>query len=99
VALKDLIAKWTTVGPEDAEHLGRLVAEWQLLADLSFSDLLLMCRSRETDRLAVVAHMRPYTAQTVYQDDRVGRHMDREEARFTWQALEKERIVREGDPI
>jgi two-component sensor histidine kinase len=99
VALKDLIAKWTTVGPEDAEHLGRLVAEWQLLADLSFSDLLLLCPSHEPDRLAVVAQMRPYTAQTVYQDDQVGRHMDREEAPFTWQALEEERIVREGDPI
>ena len=99
MALKDLIAKWTPMGPEDAEHLGRLVAEWQLLADLSFSDLLLLCPSREPHLLVVVAQMRPYTAQTVYQDDQVGRHMDRAEAPFTWQALEEGRIVREGDPV
>jgi two-component system, sensor histidine kinase PdtaS len=99
MALKDLIAKWTPMGGEDAEHLGRLVAEWQLLADLSFSDLLLMCPSREPDRLVVVAQMRPYTAQTVYQEDQVGRHMSREEAPFTFQALEEGRIVREGDPV
>jgi two-component sensor histidine kinase len=99
MALKDLIAKWTPMGTGDADHLGRLVSEWQLLADLSFSDLLLLCPSREPDLLVVVAQMRPYTAQTVYQDDQVGRHMDRAEAPFTWQAMEEGRIVREGDPV
>jgi two-component system, sensor histidine kinase PdtaS len=99
VALKDLIAQWTPMGIEDAEHLGRLVAEWQLLADLSFSDLLLLCPSHQRGELVVVAQMRPYTAQTLYQDDQVGRHMTREEAPFTFQAMEEERIVREGDPV
>jgi two-component system, sensor histidine kinase PdtaS len=99
VALTDLLAERTLLGPPEAEHLGRLVAEWQLLADLSFSDLLLMCRGRSGEDLVVVAQMRPYTAQTVYQDDQVGRTMGREEAHFTWRALEEGRIVREGDPV
>jgi two-component sensor histidine kinase len=99
VALKDLIAERTDLDGADAEHLARLVAEWQLLADLSFADLLLMCPERGGDGLVVVAQMRPYTAQTVYQEDQVGRTLSREEAHFTWSALEEGRIVREGDPV
>ncbi|MGH2724515.1 MAG: sensor histidine kinase [Actinomycetota bacterium] len=99
MALTDLLAERTGLGPAEADHLARLVAEWQLLADLSFSDLLLMCRVRSGGDLVVVAQMRPYTAQTVYQDDQVGRVMGRDEAHFTWRALEEGRIVREGDPV
>jgi two-component sensor histidine kinase len=99
VALKELIAERTELGPAAADHLVRLVAEWQLLADLSFADLLLLCREREGAGLVVVAQMRPYTAQTVYQDDQVGRLIPPQEAHFTWRALEEGRIVREGEPV
>jgi two-component system, sensor histidine kinase PdtaS len=99
VALKDLIAAHTDLTGEEAQHLARLVGEWQLLSDLSFSDLLLMCRADEQAGLVVVAQMRPYTAQTVYQEDQVGRFIGRPEAHFTWRALEDGRIVREGDPV
>jgi two-component sensor histidine kinase len=99
VALKDLIAEHTELGGAETEHLARLVAEWQLLADLSFADLLLFALGREADRLVVLAQMRPYTAQTVYQEDQVGRLLHRAEASFTWRALEEGRIVREGDPV
>jgi two-component sensor histidine kinase len=99
VALRDLIAERTELGTREADHLVRLVAEWQLLADLAFADLLLVCRERGGDGLVVVAQMRPYTAQTVYQDDQVGRLIPQREAQFTWRALEEGRIVREGDPI
>jgi two-component system, sensor histidine kinase PdtaS len=99
VALKDLIAERTDLDGADAEHLARLVAEWQLLADLSFADLLLMCPERGGDGLVVVAQMRPYTAQTVYQEDQVGRRLSRGEAHFTWSAMEEGRIVREGEPV
>jgi two-component system, sensor histidine kinase PdtaS len=51
-----------------------IVSDWQILADLSFSDLLMFCRDPEvTNQLVVVAQMRPYTAQTIYQEDLVGR--------------------------
>jgi two-component sensor histidine kinase len=99
MALKELIAERTDLDPRQADHLVRLVAEWQLLADLSFADLLLLCRERDGDGLVVVAQMRPYTAQTVYQDDQVGRLIAPQEAHFTWRALEEGRIVREGDPV
>ncbi len=99
MALKELIGERTPLDERDADHLVRLVAEWQLLADLAFSDLLLLCREREGDGLVVVAQMRPYTAQTVYEEDQVGRLIPPQEAHFTWRALEEERIVREGDPV
>ena len=99
MALKELIAERTDLGPRDADHLVRLVAEWQLLADLAFADLLLLCRERDGDGLVVVAQMRPYTAQTVYQDDQVGRLIPPQEAHFTLRSLEEGRIVREGDPV
>ena len=99
MALADLIAEHTDLKPGQAEHLARLVVEWQLLADLSFADLLLMCRSQDPDRLVVVAQMRPYTAQTLYKEDQVGRTLGRDDALFTWRALEEGRIVREGDPV
>jgi two-component sensor histidine kinase len=99
MALRDLIAERTELGSREADHLVRLVAEWQLLADLAFADLLLLCRERSGDGLVVVAQMRPYTAQTVYQDDQVGRLIAPQEAHFTWLALGEGRIVREGDPV
>src|SRR5919106_4887005 len=99
MALKELIGERTELREAEADHLVRLVAEWQLLADLSFADLLLLCRQRGGKDLVVVAQMRPYTAQTVYQEDQVGRLIPPQEAHFTWRALEEERIVREGDPV
>ncbi len=54
----------------DAEHVEQLVADWQLLADLAFSDLVLRVRT-ERGWLAV-AHKRPTTGQTAYPDEVVG---------------------------
>jgi two-component system, sensor histidine kinase PdtaS len=99
VALRDLIHERTGLGEPEADHLARLVGEWQLLADLAFADLLLMCPDDQGGGLVVLAQMRPYTAQTVYQEDQVGRVIPPAEAHFTWRALEEGRIVREGDPV
>jgi len=40
-ALSDLLAARTSLDDAQVSHVQRLVGEWQLLADLSFSDLLL----------------------------------------------------------
>jgi two-component sensor histidine kinase len=39
--LSELLAEHTRLGTEAVEHLQRVVAEWQLLADMSFADFLL----------------------------------------------------------
>ncbi|MCW2668574.1 MAG: putative signal transduction histidine kinase [Frankiales bacterium] len=69
--LAELVRARTDLTPLDLDHLQRLVAEWQLLADLSFADLVLWVRTQEGHWLAA-AHMRPTTGPTTYPDDVVG---------------------------
>ncbi|MGB8649230.1 MAG: histidine kinase N-terminal domain-containing protein [Mycobacteriales bacterium] len=79
----------------DLEHLQRLVAEWQLVADLSFADLVLWVRSHESHWLAV-AHMRPTTGPTAHPDDVVGEELD--SSPRLERAWTQGRIVRDGEP-
>ena len=55
-------------------HAQRLVATWQPLADLTFSDLLLLApvEGEEGHRFVVLAHVRPTTGQTLYPADLIG---------------------------
>ncbi|MBT0565666.1 sensor histidine kinase [Williamsia sp. CHRR-6] len=69
--LTDLLAEHTSLSGADAAHLQRVVAEWQLLSDLSFADLLMYVRT-DADRLICVAQCRPNTASTVFPADQVG---------------------------
>ncbi|HKE97341.1 MAG TPA: sensor histidine kinase [Actinomycetes bacterium] len=62
---------------EATEHLHRLTTTWRLIADLSFSDLLLVAPLEgEPERFRVIAQQRPYTARTLYPEDMVGRVVD-----------------------
>ena len=58
------------------DHLLRLTASWSLLADLSFSDLLLMARvhepSAQEPNFVVLGQMRPNNRSTILNDDLVG---------------------------
>jgi len=80
------------------DQLHAVVADWQVLADLSFADLLMFCRDQTTDELVVVAQMRPYTAQTIYQEDQVGRRCSPDERPAVARAMKATEIVRDGDP-
>ena len=79
----------------DLDHLQRLVAEWQLVADLSFADLVLWVRTHEGTWLAV-SHIRPTTGPTTYPHDVVGTEL--EESHRVERAWREGRIVREGEP-
>lgn len=58
-------------------HLQRLVGSWGLLADLSFSDLLLFAPDSEANgRFVVLGQVRPSTGQTLHREDLVGRVVD-----------------------
>ena len=59
-------------------HVERLVASWRPLADLSFSDLLLLApiTGEEGHRFVVLAQVRPVTGQTIYPHDLVGTVVD-----------------------
>lgn len=84
-------------GPE-LDALNELVKEWQILADLSFSDLLLFARDDEDDALVVVAQIRPYTAPTIYQEDLVGSVLSPSERPAVTRSFAEGRIIRDGDP-
>ncbi|MDQ1684346.1 MAG: two-component system, sensor histidine kinase PdtaS [Frankiaceae bacterium] len=84
----------------DADHLHRLVADWQLLADLSFADLLLFVPSGpDGSEFVTVAQMRPTTGPTAHTDDLVGTRTTAVERPQLVLATREARIVREGDPV
>jgi len=74
VSLSELALANTGLGGSALRHVRRLVASWQVLADLSFSDLFLLApvEGEEGHRFVVLAHVRPTTGQTLYPADLVG---------------------------
>ena len=95
--LLELLTEHTDLPPDDVAHLQRLVAEWQMMADLSFADLLLWV-PLETGEFLCVAQVRPTTGPTAYQDDHVGRRQHGPDSRPQRVAVREGRIFREGDP-
>jgi two-component sensor histidine kinase len=92
--LVELVRARTDLTRLDLEHLQRLVAEWQLVADLSFADLVLWVRTHEGTWLAS-AHMRPTTGPTAYPDDVVGEELaDNPRVERAWR---EGRLVRDGE--
>ncbi|OIV35517.1 ATPase [Mangrovactinospora gilvigrisea] len=96
--MNELVRDHTELSDDDLAHLHLLVAEWQLLADLSFADLVLWIPTVDGTRFVSVAQMRPNTGPTSYQDDMVGRLVPRGRRPMLDDALDEGRIVREGDP-
>jgi two-component system, sensor histidine kinase PdtaS len=95
--MDDLLHEHGVRGPA-VDHLHRLVGDWQLLADLSFADLILFVPSA-LDRFVAVAQMRPTTGPTAYQDDVVGMTATAADRPQLAVALLERRICREGDPV
>jgi two-component system, sensor histidine kinase PdtaS len=96
--LHDLLRTHADLCDEDVEWLHLLVADWQLLADLSFADLVLWVPTRTRTAYVAVAQMRPTTGPTVYYDDLVGEVLPRGARPQVDTALDAGRICRERDP-
>jgi two-component sensor histidine kinase len=62
----------TTLEDHEIEWVHLVVGDWQLIADLSFADLVLWVPSG-IDGWRAVAHVRPNTGPMVFYDDVVGR--------------------------
>jgi two-component sensor histidine kinase/PAS domain-containing protein len=99
-ALSDLLAARTSLDDEQVRHVQRLVGEWQLLADLSFADLLLWVPigSGDSAELLCAAQCRPTTGATAYLHDQVGEVISGARASPMRVALAEGRIFRETDP-
>jgi two-component sensor histidine kinase len=74
--LAELATQHTSFDDPVVDHLLRLTASWSLLADLSFSDMLLMARVNGPEAgesgLVVLGQMRPNNRSTMINDDLVG---------------------------
>src|SRR6476661_2381978 len=97
-ALSDLLASHTRLDERQTAHLQQLVAEWQLLADLSFADLLLWVPTASEGEFLCAAQCRPTTGATAYLLDRVGERLAGQRAAALGIALAEGRIFRESDP-
>ena len=97
-SLTELARAHSELDDADLEWLHLLVADWQIIADLSFADLLLWLPDRQGEGFWAVAQMRPTTGPTSYVDDMVGTFIPFGRRPLLDAALNQRRIVREGDP-
>lgn len=97
-ALTDLVRARTDLDDEDVAWLQLLLADWQIIADLSFADLVLWLPDREGTGLWAGAQMRPTTGPTAYVDDMVGLFVPSGRRPLLDEALARGRVAREGDP-
>lgn len=96
--MAELVRAHTPLAAGDLDWLHRLLGEWQLLADLSFADLLLWIPTVTAGNFVAVAQLRPTTGPTAYQDDRVGSFLPASGRPQLAVALAEGRICRESDP-
>lgn len=97
-SLHELVRSHTDLEQPDLAWLQLLLADWQIIADLSFADLVLWLPDREGRGFWAGAHMRPTTGPTAYVDDVVGTFIPRGRRPMLDAAFEQGRLLREGDP-
>ncbi|CAB5038665.1 MAG: histidine kinase [Actinobacteria bacterium] len=93
----------SSVTIDQAHRLHELVADWQLLSDLSFADLILWVPIRKDVKLwptghVAVAHIRPTTTATVFADDVIGREVSWGSNPSLDEALSSGEIGRDAPP-
>ena len=98
VSLSELLESRTDLSSADHDWLTRLLADWQILADLSFADLVLWLPDRDGTGFWAAAHMRPTTGPTAIADEIVGSRVRRGQRPLLDAAFDTGRIVRDGDP-
>ncbi|GGC66505.1 histidine kinase N-terminal domain-containing protein [Hoyosella rhizosphaerae] len=107
--LSALLAEHTDLPGEAVNHLQRLVGEWQLIADLAFSDFLMWVATGDLDeddgsedlagaRAVCVAQCRPTTSPTVYSQDLVNSAVDWDDHPELIAAMLRGEILREDTP-
>ena len=97
-SLTELVRSHTDLDDEDVAWLQLLQADWQIIADLSFADLVLWLPDREGKGFWAGGQMRPTTGPTAYVDDVVGTFIPTGRRPLLDAAYAQGRLVREGDP-
>jgi two-component sensor histidine kinase len=97
-SLNDMVRAHTALDDVDVAWLHLLLADWQVIADLSFADLVLWLPDREGIGYWAGAQIRPTTGPTAYVDDLVGAFIPTGRRPLLDSAYEHQRVAREGDP-
>jgi two-component sensor histidine kinase len=100
VTLLPIALSRTDLHDAQLDHVRRLASSWRPLADLSFSDLLLLAPIAEESghRFVVLAQVRPTTGQTIYPTDMVGTIVDEVERPLLMRSLRTGEIVENDTP-
>lgn len=100
--LAELAAVRTSLNTGEVDHLSRLAASWSLLADLSFSDMLLMAQGDTeqawTKDFVVLGQVRPNNRATLLSDDLVGTTQRSQHWPLVTEAMNSDHIV-EGEVL
>ncbi|WP_460601171.1 sensor histidine kinase [Flexivirga lutea] len=91
--MNDVLGEHTDLDQSAWDWLHLLVSDWQLLADLSFADLVLWVPTRDRSWVAA-AHVRPTTGVGVFVNDVVGSRIDHTRQRTVTQAYDGPQIIR-----
>ncbi len=76
--MRQLVKDHTSLSEAEIDRLAEVTHTMQLLADLSYADILLFCRT-EGGAFMVVAEAKPNTAISLYSENRVGTILDEPE--------------------
>ena len=103
VKIVERIGELSALTEEDHGHIAELLAQWQLLSDLSFADLILWIPKRKDYQswpsgYIAMAHIRPTTAATVFPSDVIGNEINWGENQRMDQVLKTGEIDRDTDP-
>jgi len=96
-SLSERLTRGSASSPSQVDHARRLVADWQLLADLAFADLTLWV-PLPSGSWWCVAQVRPLTAPTSRPEDLVGAEVSGPVAEPFVVAHRERRPVTEGEP-
>ena len=98
MSLPELARAHTELDDDDVAWLQLLQADWQIIADLSFADLVLWLPDRAGTGFWAGGQMRPTTGPTAYVDDILGSFAPTGRRPLVDRAYAEGRLVREGDP-
>lgn len=94
--LREIAHQYGPMADDEAAWLAEVVADWQIIADLSFADLVLW---RKVDEgFVAIAHCRPSTGPTVHQEEVVGSRAASGRIGHLEQALTTREIVVSREP-
>lgn len=90
--LEELVESHCDLSEPDIEWLQLLLEDWELLADLSLSDVVLWVPTRD-DAFVAVAHARPASAATMFYRDVVGDFVREDWAELAAKAMKTSNMV------